>query len=77
MFLLQGKQAPVDEALEDKELSMTMMNKKSKRLYSRMQYGIEKKQEQTQKLVDKRRKLEEAPAAEPTATQASGKRKRK
>lgn len=71
----------MDEELDNKELSMTMMNKKTKRLYSRMQYGIEKKQEETQKLVDKRRKLEEKeqeleqPKA--TATVSSGKRKRK
>jgi len=63
--------------MEDKELSITMMNKKTKRLYSRMQYGIEKKQEETQKLVDKRRRLEETPADTQESTKSAGKRKRK
>ena len=59
---------------------MTMMNKKTKRLYSRMQYGIEKKQEATSKLVEKRRRLEEGPAESSEAVAApekSTKRKRK
>ena len=48
-----------NDDLEDKELSITMMNKKSKRLYSRMQYGIEKKQNELNKLAEKRKRIEE------------------
>ncbi len=36
-----------------------MMSKKTKRLYSRMKYGIDKKQSSSRKLEEKRRILEE------------------
>lgn len=54
---------------EAKELSKTMMGKKTKRLYDRMQHGIQAKQESVQRLVTKR---DEAEAKE----KSSGKRKR-
>lgn len=38
---------------------MQMMKKKTKRLYDRMQYGIEKKQAQVQSLLQKRKALDE------------------
>uniref|UniRef100_H3G5V8 Pescadillo homolog n=1 Tax=Phytophthora ramorum TaxID=164328 RepID=H3G5V8_PHYRM len=47
-----------EEAAELKELAKTMMSKKSKRLYDRMQYGLGKKADKIQKLEDKRVKLE-------------------
>lgn len=40
-------------------MSMQMMKKKTKRLYDRMQYGIEKKQAQVQSLLQKRKALDE------------------
>jgi hypothetical protein len=42
-----------------KELTTSMMKKKSKRLYDRMQYGIGKKQDQITSLEEKRKALEE------------------
>jgi len=41
-----------------KELAKTMMTKKQARLYSRMQYGIEKKRAANELLLSKRRKLD-------------------
>jgi pescadillo protein len=36
-----------------------MMSKKTKRLYSRMQHGIQKKSDHVQKLVEKREQIEQ------------------
>ncbi|KAG7391044.1 mRNA-binding ribosome synthesis protein [Phytophthora boehmeriae] len=69
-----------EEAAELKELAKTMMSKKSKRLYDRMQYGLGKKADKIQKLEDKRAKLEaekeQAKEAEATSSAAPKKRKR-
>ncbi len=45
---------------------MQMMKKKTKRLYDRMQYGIEKKQAQVQSLLQKRKALDEQQTASET-----------
>uniref|UniRef100_M4BP54 Pescadillo homolog n=1 Tax=Hyaloperonospora arabidopsidis (strain Emoy2) TaxID=559515 RepID=M4BP54_HYAAE len=47
-----------EEAAELKELAKTMMSKKAKHLYDRMQYGLGKKADKIQKLEDKRAMLE-------------------
>ncbi|RLN54098.1 hypothetical protein BBP00_00009106 [Phytophthora kernoviae] len=69
-----------EEAAELKELAKTMMSKKSKRLYDRMQYGLGKKADKIQKLEDKRIKLEaekeQTKEAETTSTPVPKKRKR-
>lgn len=71
-----------EEAAELKELAKTMMSKKAKRLYDRMQYGLGKKADKIQKLEDKRAKIE-ADKAEPKKAEAASsesvpkKRKRK
>lgn len=43
---------------EAAELSKTMMSKKTKRLYGRMQHGLEQKKQQVQSLVQKRERTE-------------------
>lgn len=40
-------------------LSHIMMNKKTKRLYGRMQHGLQKKKDQVERLETKRKQLEE------------------
>ena len=45
---------------EDKALAMMMMSRKKRRLYDRMQYGIQKKAEAEQKLQDKRDAIDAA-----------------
>ena len=40
------------------KLAQSMMSKKTKRLYSRMQHGIQKKSDHVQKLIDKREQIE-------------------
>ncbi|KAG3112140.1 Pescadillo [Phytophthora idaei] len=71
-----------EEAAELKELAKTMMSKKAKRLYDRMQYGLGKKADKIQKLEDKRAKIEaekEKPKETESAStkEVSKKRKRK
>lgn len=52
------KQGPaVTEDLEAKELSKSMMGKKTKRLYDRMQHGLQKKQDEINKLNSKREEV--------------------
>jgi len=47
---------------KEKELAMTMMSKKDARLYSKMQYGINKKKEAVDQLTAKRQKIEKTEA---------------
>merc|ERR1712176_202852 len=51
---------------EQKELALLMMNRKSKSLYGRMQYGIAKKQAAIDNLVRKRNELESVKKAKNT-----------
>ena len=44
--------------MEAKELSKSMMGKKTKRLYDRMQHGIQKKQDAVEKLKNKREEVD-------------------
>ncbi|CAH0482871.1 unnamed protein product [Peronospora belbahrii] len=70
-----------EDAAELKELAKTMMSKKAKRLYDRMQYGLGKKADKIQKLEDKRAKLEaekeKSKVAETSTKVGSKKHKRK
>eukprot|EP00164_Ancoracysta_twista_P008898 GFYU01013003.1.p1 GENE.GFYU01013003.1~~GFYU01013003.1.p1 ORF type:complete len:132 (-),score=69.92 GFYU01013003.1:317-676(-) len=54
------KRAGKSDDVEEKELAKMMMTKKNKRLYDRMQYGIEKKQAEIDKLHKKRKAAEKA-----------------
>lgn len=42
----------------EKELAKIMMSKKSKRLYERMEHGLQKKADHVEKLVQKRKAIE-------------------
>jgi pescadillo protein len=58
-----------------------MMSKKTKRLYDRMQHGIQKKKDEVDRLKSKRQEAEESKtsstsSAAQTVSDASGKRKR-
>jgi pescadillo len=52
------RKSPAAEQDEIKELAKTMMNRKSARLYGRMQHGIQKKAAANAALLSKRRKIE-------------------
>jgi pescadillo protein len=58
----QKDEKKLTEDEEHAELSKMMMSKKSKRLYGRMQHGIEKKQDANQVLTNKRQKAEKEAA---------------
>lgn len=68
-----------EEAEELHELAKSMMSKKSKRLYDRMQFGLGKKADKIQALEDKRAKIEEEKksAAPAPASAASSKKAKK
>lgn len=65
--------------MEASELSKIMMSKKTKRLYGRMQHGIDKKQEAVEALEAKRKLSEEAANGKNTkkGAAADGAKKRK
>lgn len=56
------KRSAVDQEKEEKELKMMMMTNKQKKLYKKMQYGIDKKEARTEELKKKKRKLEQTKA---------------
>ncbi|KAF5099558.1 hypothetical protein D0Z03_000990 [Geotrichum reessii] len=56
------KRTAADQEKEDKELKMMMMTNKQKKLYKKMQYGIDKKESRTEELKKKKRKLEQTKA---------------
>jgi len=53
------KEVAMTEDDEAAKLAQSMMSKKTKRLYSRMQHGIQKKSDHVQKLVEKREQIEQ------------------
>jgi hypothetical protein len=60
-----------------KMLSQQIMNKKTKRLYDRMQHGIEKKQQKVDTLLQKRKALEEKEEEKDTGKLSAKKNDRK
>eukprot|EP01033_Poteriospumella_lacustris_P000702 gene702-497_t len=72
----QAKVAKQSEAEELHELSVSMMSKKTKKLYDKMQYGIQQKQEGVKRLEDKRRAVEKAADASTTPKQQTKKQRR-
>ncbi|KAJ8142300.1 hypothetical protein OY671_004547 [Metschnikowia pulcherrima] len=54
----KSKKPQQTEADEEKELKTIMMNKKSKKLYDRMQHGIDKRDNRVDKLAKKRKQIE-------------------
>lgn len=64
------------QAKELKDLSIQMMTKKTKRLYDRMQHGIQEKSQATEKLESKRKALE-ADKSNSAAAASSKKPRRK
>ena len=55
---------------EARELAKTMMGKKTKRLYGRMQHGIQQKKDAVQVLQDKQQRLEQEKAEKAAAESA-------
>lgn len=56
----KGKKRSAEE--EEKELKKIMMTNKQRKLYKKMQYGIEKKESRQEELTKKKRKLQKAKA---------------
>lgn len=56
------KRTQADQEQEEKELKKMMMTNKQKKLYTKMQYGIEKKEKRQDELKKKKRKLEQTKA---------------
>ncbi|ABN66528.2 Nucleolar protein [Scheffersomyces stipitis CBS 6054] len=56
-----SKKRPAEED-EEKELKKIMMTNKQRKLYKKMQYGIDKKETRTQELAKKKRKIEKTKA---------------
>lgn len=54
----KAKKTKKSEEEEEKELKTIMMNKKLKKLYDRMQHGIEKRDNRVEKLAKKRKQIE-------------------
>ncbi|ANB11226.1 Nop7p [Sugiyamaella lignohabitans] len=52
------KKTAADKEQEEKDLRKIMMSNKQKKLYNKMQYGIDKKQAREEELKKKRRKIE-------------------
>ncbi|KAK6457210.1 Pescadillo [Scheffersomyces xylosifermentans] len=52
----KGKKRPAED--EEKELKKIMMTNKQRKLYKKMQYGIEKKETRNEELAKKKRKIE-------------------
>lgn len=61
---------PLLQDEEANDLSKIMMSKKTKRLYGRMQHGIQKKQESID-VLESKRKISETAAAAATSTDAT------
>ena len=72
LFIYHLQEIQKNLELEDKELSISMMNKKTKRLYQRMQYGIHEKQGQVANLIEKRKRIEEDGSAAAVVEENSG-----
>jgi hypothetical protein len=63
--------SPFDpQEAEARELAKTMMGKKTKRLYGRMQHGIQQKKDAVQALQDKQQRLEQEKAEKAAAESA-------
>jgi hypothetical protein len=60
-----------------KDLSRIMMSKKTKRLYQRMQYGLEKKSEASKKLDEKLKQLESQSNSDSHVTENGSKKSKR